>query len=210
MKVFLIAVGGTGINCLQSYLYVNAISSNGFDEDVDYEVLFVDPDSTGSYTDLVESIAGYGALKKAIDSEKEELKKKEENKRKNKKNTSEENTDKSDKKKKNSEVKVKVEQFCANFTINDKWTIATQLDRKLIELCETNNAASDNATEEDLLQVFYQKKYLNMNFSGGFHGVPNVGTLVTKHFMDRDGSSWRDFLSKIKNETQETHIVILG
>ncbi len=193
MKVYLVAVGGTGINCLQSFLYVNAISSHGFTEKVDYEVLFVDPDSTGSYTDLVESIVGYRALKKAIDEEKERLLREEEGSRRRRR-----------------ESDVSVEQFAANFTINDKWTIATQLDRQLIELCEDKDVSADEATEEDLLRVFYKKKYLNMNFSGGFHGVPNVGTLVTKHFMDRDGSSWKAFLEKISREDKETHIVIMG
>ena len=183
MKIYLIAIGGTGAKCIESFLYLNAISDFGIKETIEYELFFIDSDNTGNYDNLKNSIKGYETIKsemKKIDRKKVKL-----------------NPD--------------LNLFSNVFINNDKCSIAEDLGANFVSLCKRTKEYTGHATEEDLLKTLFEPGHIGMEFQEGFHGFPNIGTLVTKHFMKKPDNKWREFIDKIeKDNNNDSQIVLLG
>ena len=201
MGKYIIAIGGTGIKCLESFLHVSAIGGFG-DSNETYYALIVEGDrANGNKNRLQSQIANYtvcqkvfypyGVDKQETFSRQEQRRLKEQNERGLFKDT-----------------------FVVNKKDGKDAFFVWEPDHNKGSL---NKMAEDmNADTRGLLEVLFTKEELKTDLEVGFKGHPNIGSLTIDHLMDLtdDESVWYDFLGLGNSELREGNtnmdIMIVG
>ncbi|MEX1377718.1 MAG: hypothetical protein AB1Z23_09660 [Eubacteriales bacterium] len=191
MNKYIIAVGGTGIKCLESFLYINAVNGLEHEEEINYEVLIIDSDENGNYKALQESAIGYKRLREVF--------------RDNEKSMGQRPFANAFATKKDDD------------RLNNWRIVKDPSETNISRLAPQDEKVK--GLLEVLYEPGY-KGELDMTLENGVHGKPKVGSLVVEYFLGKekgdDKSEWGKFMSKLDadiakcSEKEPLEIVIMG
>ncbi|MEX1307193.1 MAG: hypothetical protein AB1Z19_01545 [Eubacteriales bacterium] len=200
MGKYIIAIGGTGIKCLESFLHISAFGGFGSGKDV-YHVMVVEGDrANGNKTRLQSGIANYITCQRTFHP-----------------NGVDTQADLSRKENKEIEKRVKRGLFRDRYIVDTKegkdafyvW----EPDKDKDSLAEMAEPAGENT--KGLMEVLFTENELNRNLHVGFEGHPNIGSLTMDHLMNLNDpdSPWYNFIGLGNNEipeSEQTDIIIMG
>ena len=200
MGKYIIAIGGTGIKCLESFLHISAFGGFGNQKDV-YHVMIVEGDrANGNKTRLQSGIANYMTCQRVFHP--------------NGVDTQENLGRKANKA---IEKQLKRGMFRDRYVVDKKEGkdafFVWEPDKDKNSLAEMAGTAGENT--KGLMEVLFTETELKRNLHIGFEGHPNIGSLTMDHLLELNDekSPWYQFLgvgnSEI-SESEQTDIIIMG
>ena len=200
MGKYIIAIGGTGIKCLESFLHISAFGGFGSGKDV-YNVMIVEGDrANGNKTRLQSGIANYITCQRVFHP-----------------NGVDTQAELSRKENKEIEKRLKRGLFRDRYVVDTKEGkdafFVWEPDKDKDSLAEMAETAGENT--KGLMEVLFTEKELKRNLHVGFEGHPNIGSLTMDYLMDlnNEDSPWYNFIGLGNNEIPEselTDIIIMG
>lgn len=195
MGKYIIAIGGTGIKCLESFLHISAI--NGFNSKSEkYNVLIVEGDvANGNKKRLQDTAINYKACQNvffpkgiAIDNV-------------NKNGVTREQRLIDREIQNNIKRGLFKDRFSEELGVTgfEVWSPDSKKE-SLDDMCKDANEKTS-----DVIKVLYNENERETNLNVGFKGHPNIGSLTMDYLMnlDDEGSSWYNFLGKGNREIAE-------
>lgn len=191
MNKYIVAIGGTGIKCLESFLYLNAINGLENENEVEYETLIIDSDENGNYKSLQESTIGYTRLREIFRESKKAIGQRP------------------------FANKFAVKE--ADGRLNSWRIVKHPSDTKIASLDPKNE---DIMSLLEVLYEPGYKGELNMTLENGVHGKPKVGSLIMEYYLEEEKtneqSEWGKFIGKMNrdialcSDAEPLQVIIMG
>ena len=201
MGKYIIAVGGTGVRCLESFLHVSAIGGFG-DVKETYHALIIEGDkANGNKNRLQSQIANYITCQKVFypyGVDKKDNEKKKEAKQRKKQND--------------------------RGLFKDVFSVDTSDGKNAFKVWEPDfeKGSLEKMSEElddgmrGVMNVLYSPEEMQTDLSVGFRGHPNIGSLTIDYLMDLEDSDsvWYRFLglgnSELREGNKTIDVMIVG